>query len=159
MRRRYEREAENLCRLEEEKARAGRRGRGRPRVVKPDAFDLQAAVRWLLAHQELPAAGEVQDEHPALALAEGVPQALLAEMETLSEARFWQRLRRFAIRLLAALAGCSESTAYNAVKRVPDLPDPDLRWRDADEWIVGRDAKRKERLRAKRDRLDPGPQV
>lgn len=154
LRERYREESERLERLKQEKERAGNRGPGRPReVVKPDAFDLQVALRWFGAHRRL--APEEWEGHPAMGLVDGVPRRLLAEARWCTDARFQQRARRFSVRLLAALAGCSERTARASVKEGRDrLGEPDLEWAGDDEWILGRDPTDEEVKAARLDRLE-----
>ena len=81
------------------------------------------------------------------------------EAAALSERRYWQRVRRLAIRLLAALAGCSERAAYRSVRTIRELDEADLEWGPdkIPEYIVGRLPKRVQReleLLAARSRLD-----
>lgn len=165
LRNHYREEAERLERLKQEKKRGGEgvAEPGRPReVVKPDAFDLRVALGWFGSHRHLPPE-EWNGGHPAMELVEGVPRRLLAEARWCTDSRFQQRARRFSVRLLAALAGCSERTARASVKEGRDkLGEPDLEWAEEDEWFVGnptRKEKEAAKKAAQRDRLDPGNQT
>ncbi len=117
------------------------------------------AEEWLDAHRRLPVIKK--DGHPGASLASHSPGELWAEASGLSEKRYWQRRRRLAVQLLAALAGCGERTARAAVRSErPTLPPPDLEWGPdkVSEYIVGRLPNRVQRELeglAARSRLDP----
>lgn len=159
----YLEEEDRLRRIDEQARQAGKRGRGRPQVVKPTVHHLLPALRWLAIHRALPQPDPA--DHPALRLAQGEVRRILDEARALSDGYFARCHRRLAVDILAALAGCSERTARGAVKEPPDpLGPPDLVWGPSagdpfeyEEWIVGRPPTSKERIEAGKSRHDDGP--
>ncbi len=183
LRERYVADTELLRRIaDEEKARAADDDRYRPRQGRPRKVPrprgrpqtvprlrirhVEFAAYWLDAHRGLPVTK--RGAHTGA----GYSAERWTELSSLSEGRYRQRRRRLAIRLVAALAGCSERSVRAAVREEwehsndPDenphwpLPPPDLEWgpEKTPEWVLGRPATVKERREAKRSRIDPGPQ-